>query len=186
MIGICYCIVSLKKVHFKEGRSAWSGRQTDDETGNQSLHICQMLDIVQAGPSKPKLIKSGSRNPRQRSPPIGGAGQNAAPLNFTISADIRSNSLSLLVILRQTVTELCASMLPTPVSRTFMQIGFCNRPETDSDVISGTFVGPIFPDKPVKFCDPYLNRSREIPPEAIGGDIFDSFSLTVTSYSVQL
>ena len=26
----------------------------------------------------------------------------------------------------------------------------------------------------VKFRDPYLNRSREIPPEAVGGGIFDS------------
>ena len=27
----------------------------------------------------------------------------------------------------------------------------------------------------MEFCDPSLNRSREIPPEAAGGGIFDSF-----------
>ena len=43
-----------------------------------------------------------------------------------------------------------------------------------SDLISGIFVGPIVPDKPVKFHDPCLNQSREIPPEAVKGSIFDS------------
>ena len=41
-------------------------------------------------------------------------------------------------------------------------IAFCNRPEVSGDVISGRFVRPIVPDKFVKFCDPYLNRSREM------------------------
>ena len=36
---------------------------------------------------------------------------------------------------------------------------------------------PIVADKCVKFRDPYLNRSREIPPEAVGGGIFHFFSL---------
>ena len=34
-----------------------------------------------------------------------------------------------------------------------------------SDVISGTFVGPVVPDNRVKFGDPRLNRSQEIPPD---------------------
>ena len=54
-------------------------------------------------------------------------------------------------------------------------IAFCSRPEAASDVMSGRFVRPIVLDKCVKFCDPCLNRSREIPPEAVGGSIFDSF-----------
>ena len=36
-------------------------------------------------------------------------------------------------------------------------------------------VGPIVPHKCGKFGDPRINRSQEIPPEAIGGGIFDSF-----------
>ena len=36
----------------------------------------------------------------------------------------------------------------------------------------GKFVGPIVHDTPVKFRDPCLNRSREIPPKAV---IFDRF-----------
>ena len=46
-------------------------------------------------------------------------------------------------------------------------------PERDSDVMSGTFVGPIVPDKLVKFRAPHLNHSREIPPEVVGGRICD-------------
>ena len=34
---------------------------------------------------------------------------------------------------------------------------------------------PIVLDKRVQFCDPSLNRSREIPAEAGGGGMFDSF-----------
>ena len=48
---------------------------------------------------------------------------------------------------------------------------FCSRLEAAGDVISGTFVGPIVPDKSVKCRDPSLNRSQEIPPEAIRGGI---------------
>ena len=51
----------------------------------------------------------------------------------------------------------------------------CIRLEAASDVISRTFVGPIVPNKPVEFRDPRLNCSREFPPEAVGGGIFDSF-----------
>ena len=52
---------------------------------------------------------------------------------------------------------------------TFAQylIAFCRRPEVTSDVISGKFLGAVVPDNLVKFCDPRLNRSREIPPEAV-------------------
>ena len=42
-------------------------------------------------------------------------------------------------------------------------------------VISGRFGRPTVLDKCVKFHDPCLNHSREIPPEAVGGGIFDSF-----------
>ena len=54
-------------------------------------------------------------------------------------------------------------------------IAFCSRPEEASYVISINFIGPIVPDKCMKFRDPRLNRSREILPEAVGGDIFDVF-----------
>ena len=37
------------------------------------------------------------------------------------------------------------------------------------------FAWLIIPDERVKFRDPLLNCSREIPPEAIEGAIFDSF-----------
>ena len=46
---------------------------------------------------------------------------------------------------------------------------FFSRPEAASDVISGTFLGPIVCDKCAQF------RSREIPPEAVVGGIFESF-----------
>ena len=50
-------------------------------------------------------------------------------------------------------------------------IAFCSQPETDGDVLA-RFGGPIVPDKHVKFGDPRLNLSQEIPPEAVGGGIF--------------
>ena len=64
-----------------------------------------------------------------------------------------------------------------PVSHTFVQhlIAFCSRPEAASDIIFGASVGLIVPNKPVKFRDPRLNRFREIPPEAVGSGIFNSF-----------
>ena len=70
-----------------------------------------------------------------------------------------------------------------PVLRTCVQylITFCSRPEEASDVIPSRFVGPADLDKRVKSNDPSLNRSREIPPEAVGGGILDCFSL-ITSY----
>ena len=42
-------------------------------------------------------------------------------------------------------------------------IAFCSWPEATSDVISGRFVGPIIPDNRVKFGDPGINCSREMP-----------------------
>ena len=78
---------------------------------------------------------------------------------------------------------------------TFVQylIAFCSRPEALSDVISSRFVRPIVLNKCLKFCDPCLNHFREIPPEAVGGGIFDSFfpiisdwKQTMTSYLMWL
>ena len=57
-------------------------------------------------------------------------------------------------------------------------IASCNRLETASDIIFGKFVGPNVPDKPIKFCGPCLNRSREIPPKAVRDGIFDVFAIT--------
>ena len=87
-------------------------------------------------------------------------------------------SASLLVILPQTVTALCASMPAASALRTFVRylIAFLSRLETVSDIIFGRFVRPAIPDMSVKFRDPRLNRSPEIRPEAIGGGIFDRFS----------
>ena len=85
--------------------------------------------------------------------------------------------MSLQVILPETVTELCASTPATPVLRTFVQylIAFFSRPKTASDVICGKFIGAVVRDKRVKFRDPRLNRSREIPPKAVCGGILDRF-----------
>ena len=46
-------------------------------------------------------------------------------------------NVSFLVILRQTATELCASMTAAPVLRTFVQypVAFCSRPEAALDVV---------------------------------------------------
>ena len=67
-----------------------------------------------------------------------------------------------------------------PVLRTFVQylIALCRLPEKASDVECGSFVGPIVRDKLVKFRDLCLNRSLEIPPEAVGGGIFERFLKT--------
>ena len=60
---------------------------------------------------------------------------------------------------------------------TFVQylIAFCSRQEATSNVISSRFVGPVIPDNSVKFGDPLINLSPEIPPEAIWDGIFDGF-----------
>ena len=64
-----------------------------------------------------------------------------------------------------------------PFLRTSVQylIAFCSRPEAASDVISGRFVRLAVPDKYVKFHGRRLNRSREIPPNAVGCGIYDRF-----------
>ena len=54
-------------------------------------------------------------------------------------------------------------------------ISFCSRPEAASDVISDSFVGPVVLDQYVKFRGPSLERSREMPHEAVGSGIFDNF-----------
>ena len=86
-------------------------------------------------------------------------------------------TVSLRVILFQTMTELCASMPVTSILRTFMQylIAFCSRPEAAADVISGRFVRLTVPNKFVKFCDPCLNRSPDILPKTVGCGIFNRF-----------
>ena len=53
--------------------------------------------------------------------------------------------------------------------------------ETVSDLISSRFVRPIVRDKPVKLCDPGLNRSREIKPEAVCGGILTIFCTLMTA-----
>ena len=60
---------------------------------------------------------------------------------------------------------------------TFVQYltAFCSQLEETSDVISGRFVGPVVPDNRMKFGDPRLSLSQEIPPEAILCGILDSF-----------
>ena len=54
-------------------------------------------------------------------------------------------------------------------------IAFCSRPEAASDVISGVLVGPIVSDKQMLFRDHRLDRTREIPSEAIEGGILAAF-----------
>ena len=78
------------------------------------------------------------------------------------------------------MAELCDSLRTAPILRTFVQylIAFCSRPETAGDVLSAIFVRMIVRDKFVKFRDPGLNRSWEIPPEAVEGGIFDRFLKT--------
>ena len=49
---------------------------------------------------------------------------------------------------------------------------FCSQPEATSDLISGGFVGPVVSHNLVKFGDPCLNLSREIPPEAAFSRVF--------------
>ena len=51
------------------------------------------------------------------------------------------------------------------VLRTFVQYltPFCSRPETASDFEVGRFVGPIVPNKRVKYRDPHLNHEKFHP-----------------------
>ena len=65
-----------------------------------------------------------------------------------------------------------------PVLRKFAQhlIALCSLHEAAGDVISSRCVWPIVPDKRVKFRDPRLNRSQEIPLEAAFSTVF--FTMT--------
>ena len=76
--------------------------------------------------------------------------------------------------------RIISSLLAVLGLRTFSQylIAFWSRPEAANGVTSDKFVRPIVPDKCIKFCDPCLNRSREIPLEAVGGGIFEFFDIT--------
>ena len=82
-------------------------------------------------------------------------------------------SVSLRMILRQTMTELCASIPAIPVLRTSVPylFAFCSRLEAASEIISGRFVRLAVPYKCVNFRDPRLNRSPEIQLKAAGGGI---------------
>ena len=68
-------------------------------------------------------------------------------------------------------------MLTGPALFTTVQysIAFCSQTAAASGVISSVVVRPIIPDKYVKFRELRLNRSREIPSDAIGGGIYDAF-----------
>ena len=81
------------------------------------------------------------------------------------------------MILRQTVTELCAPVQAAPVLRLFLQylVILCGRAETASYVISGRFVGSTVSDKRVNFRDPRLGHSVELPNQAAGLGIFEGF-----------
>ena len=72
------------------------------------------------------------------------------------------------------MANLFYSLSAEPGLSTFVQYltAFCSQPEEACDVLSCKFVTPIVCEKFAKFCDPHLNSSREIQPEAI---IFDSF-----------
>ena len=100
----------------------------------------------------------------------------AAPLNFAISADIQSNSVSssLLAILRQTVTELCAYMPAAPVLRTCAHylIAFCSRPEAATEVIYGRFVRLAVPGQCVKFRDHHFIFLQRFDPKAAFSTVF--------------
>ena len=65
-------------------------------------------------------------------------------------------------------------MQTKPSHAAFSAVSFsldkCQK-EAAGEVISGKFVGPVVLDKYVKYNDPSLNRSWEIPPKAVGGGI---------------
>ena len=70
---------------------------------------------------------------------------------------------------KQWLKYLTLSLAGPVLHITFVQYSteFCSQPDAPSDVISGLFVGPVVPDNRVKFVDPRLNLSREIPPEVV-------------------
>ena len=114
---------------------------------------------------------------KTRSPPIGGARQKRSTTQlYNFGRHQVKSSVSLLVILPQTVTELCTSVPVTPVLCTLVQylIEFCSRLEAASDVVTSRFVRLAVPNKCVTFRDPHINRCPEIRPEAVRGAIFQS------------
>ena len=82
-----------------------------------------------------------------------------------------------LVIQGQPVAKLFHYLAGRTVIRTFVLylVAFYDRPEIASGVISGSFVRSIVREKRLKFRARSLNLSREIPPDAPGGGIFDCF-----------
>ena len=87
-------------------------------------------------------------------------------------------SVQILVILGCTVAELFDSLTGhtsfTHFCATFNWM--LQPPVAASEVISDRFMRPIVSDKCVKFRDPCLKLSQEIPPEANGRGIFYCFS----------
>ena len=81
------------------------------------------------------------------------------------------------------MAELFHSLPAAPVLCAFVQylVEFYGRPEAASDVISGLFCDQLTPNKSVKFRDVCLNRYQEIPPEVVGGGIFDSLVFAISS-----
>ena len=72
------------------------------------------------------------------------------------------------MILRQIVAELVDSAGWTRFTYFYAVlrwVAFCSRLDWANVVISGAFVGPIVPDNAVKFHDPDMKCSREIPPK---------------------
>ena len=88
-----------------------------------------------------------------------------------------------LVMLGKTMAELSDSLVGRTRFTHFCKylVALCSWPETASDVMSGTFVGPIVHDKLVKFGDLGLNCSREIPPKAVVGCISTAFLTSITA-----
>ena len=84
--------------------------------------------ITERGYRRPRHYAPCPRDRRIRSSPIDGVRQDAAPLNLKISADIQC---VLLVILRQSVTELCGTVAAGPVLHTYTQYSaaVCSRHE---------------------------------------------------------
>ena len=145
---------------------------------------------------------------KTRTPQIGWARQNAAPLKF----DPKSSEAAFSVV--PTGSCLCCYIrcgwmfvqnlviLGCWIIREFLAdwtrfkhfcaVFNCILPPNGaaaSDVIDSSFQRPVVPDECVAFRDPLLNRSRETPPEANGGSILRTLpteSSIVTSHPVYL
>ena len=85
-------------------------------------------------------------------------------------------SVKFIMIIPQTWPNYALICRKHPFYALFVQsylIAFCGRPDIASDVVSCRFVRLIVQDKLIKFRNPGLNLSREIPPEAIRGGFFE-------------